>query len=449
MPITASLGALTFAKLGPATSDNWYLQTNTNIPFVGLVIDPSDNIYVAGTDFLMQFIDLGFIPVQQWATTISTLGGLQGITDFKYSSYYDAIGITYSELYNSTQFPNPIQSRAIWKMVSKTGSIPAFSVTGGNIGVQANAGTNRGIYANTFAINEVNGYYYSVGAQNEFFQLGESIQCNQFSDANNGATLLAFGGVYGGVSVTTALGTGGQVDSNGYLTFVGYIQNSSTRYVVLTKSEKVVTSSPGILLPIWQRKITLTSNLLSSKLILDSSDNTYILVNDGTSTNGYLMKYNSSGVLQWQRRIGSTNLTAIHIDSSSNIYVAGKNSSNNLFIAKYNTSGVIQWQTKLAGATFSGLGIKEIGSNLYVAGSASGKGFIIKLPIDGSIPGDGSYYVGGSLTLTYSVATQTEVAGSLVDASGSEVPFSSTTNPYTSAISGTALAQTNTIISLT
>jgi hypothetical protein len=338
-------------------------------------------------------------------------------------------------------------------MVSKTGVIPSGSPTGGNIGEQANAGTNRGIYANTFAINEVDGYYYSIGAQNEFSQTGQSIQCNQFSNANNGATLLAKGGVYSGTLAPAGipLGTGGEVDSNGYLTFVGYSQTSSTastRYVVLTKSEKVITSTPNILLPIWQRKITLTNNLTSSKLVLDSSDNSYFLVNDGTSTNGYLMKYNSSGVLQWQRRIGNTNLTAIHIDSSNNIYITGKNSSSNLFIARYDTSGVIQWQTKLAGATFSGLGIKDIGSNLYISGNASGKGFIVKLPVDGSIPGDGSYYVGGSLTLTYTVATQTEVAGNLVDASNSENPFSSTTNPYSSNITGSALAQTNTIINL-
>lgn len=454
MPITASLGALTFAKLGPVTSDYWYLQTNTNDPFIGLVVDPSDNIYVGGTNFLMQFIDLGVAPKQVWATTITTPSGFQGITDFKYSSYYDAIGITYSELYNSTQFPNPLQSRAMWKMVATDGVIPAFAQTGGNIGVQANAGTNRGIYANTFAINEVNGYYYSVGAQYEYFQLGQSIQCNQFSNATETGVLLALGGVYGGVSVPPglALGTGGEVDSNGYLTFVGYSQTTSTastRYVVLNKSEKVVTSTPGVLLPIWQRKITLTNNLTSSKLMLDSSDNIYILINDGTSTNGYLVKYNDSGVLQWQRRIGNTNLTAIHIDSSNNIYIAGKNSSSNLFIAKYNSSGVMQWQTKLAGATFSGLGIKDIGSNLYISGDASGKGFMVKLPNDGSIPGDGSYYVGGSLTLTYAVAIQSETAGSLVDASNSEPPYDSVTSEDSETISGSALVQTNTIINLT
>lgn len=454
MPISASLGALSYTKLGAGNLSNyWYAETNGNYPFVGLVLDPSKNITVGGGNYLIQFVDLGVAPRKNWSITFDGPGANESLTDLKYSSYYDAIGIVYTETYQSSQFPYPTLRRTLWKMVATNGVIPPFSYGGGNQGAQPNSGTNLGIYSNTFAVNENNGYYYEVGYQKEPFQSGVSIQCNQFSNATDTGALLAYGGLYStSGTAPVANGTGGQVDSNGYLTWGGYTQTTttgSTRYAVLTKSEKTITTTPTMLVPVWQRKITLNANITSSRLVLDSSDNTYFLVNEGTSTNGYLLKYNTSGVLQWQRKITGTNLTAITLDSSNNIFVAGKNSSNNLFIAKYNSSGTIQWQTKLSGATFAGTGIQNDSSVLYVGGSVGSQGFVIKLPNDGSIPGDGSYYIGGSTTLVYSIATQGESAGSLVDASNFEYPYNSTTSAINSSINGPTLIESNTIINLT
>jgi hypothetical protein len=65
----------------------------------------------------------------------------------------------------------------------------------------------------------------------------------------------------------------------------------------------------------------------------------------------HIVKYNSSGTLQWQRQLtgGSSNSTYdMHVDSSSNVYIAGQTNRGTAqfdgYIAKYNSSGTLQWQ---------------------------------------------------------------------------------------------------------
>ena len=100
-------------------------------------------------------------------------------------------------------------------------------------------------------------------------------------------------------------------------------------------------------------------------LNLDSSGNLYItgITNPGVegSYDILVAKYNSSGVLQWQRNLGETsveNAYAIASDSSGNVYIsgnyykAGVTSNWDIVVFKYNSSGVLQWQRALTGIKF-------------------------------------------------------------------------------------------------
>ncbi|WP_304021746.1 SBBP repeat-containing protein, partial [Desulfovibrio piger] len=73
----------------------------------------------------------------------------------------------------------------------------------------------------------------------------------------------------------------------------------------------------------------------------------------GRSGDLFLAKFNSSGVIQWQKTLGGSDweyggFVAVAPDGS--VYVCGQansspsSNSSDLFLAKFNSSGVIQWQ---------------------------------------------------------------------------------------------------------
>ena len=153
-------------------------------------------------------------------------------------------------------------------------------------------------------------------------------------------------------------GNGLTVDSSGNAIIVGHTNGTGPgSYSVLVAKY----NTSGTIQ--WQRSIGASTADYGEDVVTDSSDNIYI-VGQGTPTNGYgvqITKLNSSGTAQWHRQLGGTSNESgneygysIDVDSSDNIYVAGKTSSErvsgmnegyeNAFLAKYNSSGTLQWQ---------------------------------------------------------------------------------------------------------
>ena len=101
-------------------------------------------------------------------------------------------------------------------------------------------------------------------------------------------------------------------------------------------------------------------------IAVDSSDNIYYCSStDDTGAGDYdlfLIKFNSSGVQQWQRTLGGSSYDhgyACCVDSSDNVYVTGLAHTSDgwyhdCIIAKYNSSGTLQWQRLLRGNDTSG-----------------------------------------------------------------------------------------------
>lgn len=96
-----------------------------------------------------------------------------------------------------------------------------------------------------------------------------------------------------------------------------------------------------------------------------------------TERDVYVAKYNTSGTLQWERQIGQGSTAdignGIGIDSSANAYAVGSSldggSTNKCFIVKYNTSGTLQWQKLLADSTssvFNGVAVSSTGDSYCV-----------------------------------------------------------------------------------
>ena len=88
-------------------------------------------------------------------------------------------------------------------------------------------------------------------------------------------------------------------------------------------------------------------------ITIDNSDNLYVVGEGGSGGSGALiLKYNTSGVLQWSRYFGSSGYKsyAVDFDNDGNIYICGTThtgGSGRAFIAKSNSSGIIQWHRTL------------------------------------------------------------------------------------------------------
>ena len=206
---------------------------------------------------------------------------------------------------------------------------------------------------------------------------------------------------------------------------------------------------------LWYSTLTDTNAApgdMGNSITTDTSGNVYV-TGQQKNTAGYyiafIAKYNSLGVIQWQRSLTDTNAApndigfSITTDTSSNVYVTGqqKNTTGNyiVFIAKYNSLGVIQWQrsltdTNAAPNDYSYSITTDTSSNVYVTGqqiNTTGNyiAFIISLDSNGNYintynsPGAGITINAGDLTdatsaLTDAAGALTDAAGTLTDAAG-------------------------------
>jgi len=150
----------------------------------------------------------------------------------------------------------------------------------------------------------------------------------------------------------------------------------------------------------------------------DSSGNIYV-ASEGSSSQ--IMKINSSGTLQWQRKLATTGNTpqarAIYYDNdTSSLYVAGSSATSNngdCFIAKYDSSGTLQWQRKIVHSSNNGdiFGLRVYQGKIIAAGQFGSGTFstVLSLPSDGDF--NGTYVTPSNGTWTISNGGMTESAG--------------------------------------
>jgi hypothetical protein len=215
----------------------------------------------------------------------------------------------------------------------------------------------------------------------------------------------------------------------------GFTEGGTAGYVVKMTTAGAVT---------WQ---VLASNGTFQGGAVDSSGNVYGV----TFTGPALYKYNSSGTQQFTRRLTHSGLmrtynNGVILGSDGYIYFVGYYATGSTpadagFIAKYSTSGVIQWQRTISSATHNIRlkGIAVEGTTMYISGNIASNGgdvFLAALPTDGSLTG--TYSLGGVNT-TYAAGSFTEADPGYTSSVSTNIlgtsTFSASNTSYTSTSS--------------
>lgn len=202
------------------------------------------------------------------------------------------------------------------------------------------------------------------------------------------------------------------VNSSSSIIFAGRIGTTGNHdFLVFQKNSSDVMT--------WQKSLSGTGSQAAQGVDRDSSNNIYAAGTDSQTNDIIIAKYNSSGVLQWQRKVASGAAYGIAVESSGNSYIVGTatiSGNQQIIILKYNTSGVLQWQRFLGGANAdNGYGITVDNEGfVYIVGQISGVGaggsdvILAKLPNSGA--GTGTYS-----SITYGISSLTDSAGTLTD----------------------------------
>lgn len=245
-------------------------------------------------------------------------------------------------------------------------------------------------------------------------------------------------------------GAGVSVDGSGNVYVSGYQSDDGDYYIVVAKYNSSGTRQ-------WLRTSFSINPDFWTRIKVSSSGNIYMAstINFGStySYENILTKFDTNGNVVWQRGLGSSSSFPIRsydiaLDSSENVYVAGGEvTSGGIYrahIVKYNSSGTLQFQRNLGGAnnTYTlGYGISVATNHFYLAGvttvrgAGNQDGLFVKFKTDGSQTG--SYGV-PNITYTSSSLVAFTPNYSFSASSPSEVTptFTSSSRSLTSASAG-------------
>ena len=210
-------------------------------------------------------------------------------------------------------------------------------------------------------------------------------------------------------------GSGISTDSSGNFYITGFTNGNLDREANLGKPDAFVVKYNSDGAKQWT-KLLGTGNPDEGKgITTDSSGNVYITgftngnldgVKSPGNSDAFVVKYNSDGIKQWTKLLGTSNWdygSGISTDSSGNVYITGETEGNldgetnlgqsDAFVVKINPDGAKQW-TKLFGTSdpdYVRSSTTDSSGNVYIAavtdaknGSATLDSFLVKYNSDGT-----------------------------------------------------------------
>ena len=114
----------------------------------------------------------------------------------------------------------------------------------------------------------------------------------------------------------------------------------------------------------WEYTISVFSvGSSSAKMVMDSSNNIILAGNTGASA-GVVAKINSSGSVQWSKSYsGTSEFSAVTVDSSNNIYLAASSK-----IIALDSSGSVSWAKNIS---FTPVAMEYSGGNIFLANGSN------------------------------------------------------------------------------
>lgn len=459
MPITGSLGALTYAKFGASgqLANYWIIKNNadTNNTPLSYFDSANESVYLIGSGiYSVRITGFGnpqlsysnFFTGSQYIIGSPQIYSIKGLTFFgavqtEYrpaSPYYNVIAGLTGSLVSSTGGPNILQR-----------SYPYY---GG-----PPSGDNQLVKVYNDGINSGSDWFV-VGHDTDYLPAPPPGPQNQFRTFpaiwkyNSSFTKLAyqrFYESYTGFSSSFPFWYQSSIclDSSGNpIISYGFRPSTSTAKtnIVLRKVDKTPSGvSPNEeLIPIWQVGLVPTSNQLLGcvGLLTDSAGNIYGLYRINNSATSYIVKYDSTGTVLWQKTVNE-GLGSILLKSDTEIYVSG--GSTNLYIAKLDDTGAVLFErnvTSVSGPSIRN-NIHVYNNNMFI--SCNGKnGCLVKLPDDGTIPAATFSYNTGE-TGTYASTTRTWSTSSMTSFS----PVSTATGSSDQTVDSIGISSSNVSIS--
>ena len=375
-----------------ATSAGWFANTfgPTTTSFVGVAVDSTGNAYACGYTVvssanvatLTKFSPTGAV---LWQTSLPPSGSATA------TIFYDAATGPSGDVYVCGQitFPSGSNGYLVVKYNSNGALQWQFSFTG----------------ASPHSANAI-----AVDSSDFVYVTGDSGGTSFFTTIKlNSSGALQWQVRYAGEQ--GLYGRGIAVDASGNAHVVGTEQYSSGEDV-FTRAVILKYNTSGTLL--WRSAVgqASDSDFYGSACALDASGNVYVVAHGNTLSSTVLTKFSSIGNSLWQTRFSTSALQGAGIATSSSgdsyISVRTGGALNNGFIAKIDTSGALQWQRRIQTSVFNAFTDVALSGadSLWVVGGISttiSSGLAARLPVDGS--GTGAYNLNG-LTLSYAAGSE-------------------------------------------
>jgi len=342
--------------------------------------------------------------------------------------------------------------------VDSSNNIYAFIAEGSNNGIQLakynSSGTLQTQLKTTSSVRTIRPSQAIIDASNNIFVATYAVLSGCYGDTYNLALVkyttsgtVSWAYYYNADSISSGVA----YDSSGNLWVVG--NSGSIGRFVKTNSSGTATL------------IRSSTNTAFNGIAIDSSDNIYMVgIENSSSNNLATFSVSSAGAISWARKFVLGTLSTsknIAVDSSGNIYVVGVFSASGApvytVILKYNSSGTLQWQRTLKGPGnslnyyLSGQDVTISNGNVIITGyqnttgvSNAWYGFTVSVPTDGSLTGT---IVNGGNNYVYAVGTGTESAGQTVtiSTSGTNTTTTLSASNATTTLTSTSNQLTNTV----